>query len=144
MRRLCLALALLACTACGSSAPTAPAPPALAQVAGGWTGTFEATQAGTPGSIAIVLDLTQAGANVNGTYGIGNGTATGTVSGTVTPTAFSGTLTFNATAIGGQPCTGTFAASGTAGASTMRWTSPGITGNCGNLPTAITIAIQRR
>ena len=42
------------------------------------------------------------------------------------------------------PCTGTFAASGSAGGTTLNWTSPAVTGNCSNLPTGITIAVQAR
>jgi hypothetical protein len=142
MRRLCLALALLACTACGSS-PAAPTPPPLAQVAGSWSGTFDYTvPAGKQAPIAILFDLTQAGSSVNGTYA--TSAFSGTVTGTVTTSAFSGTLTFNAITVSNTACTGTMAVSGTAGAATMTWTSPLVTANCTNTPTAMTFTIQRR
>lgn len=145
MRRVLIAFALLTLVSCGGgNAPTAPSTPAVAQVAGGWSGTFEASQLSSGSGItALVMDLTQAGSSINGTYVI-TGFASGAVTGTVTTSTFSGSLTFNAQAVNGSACTGTFSTSGSAGGTTMRWTSPGVTGNCTNLPTGITIAIQRR
>src|SRR5690242_11996589 len=124
MPRMLLVAALAFVAACGSSAAPTPAPtPQPANIAGGWSGAFEfSTTAGKQTPIAIVLDLTQAGSSVNGTYA--TQAFTGTVTGTTTPSAFSGTLTFNAQTVSGQACTGTMAVSGAAGSGTMNWTSP--------------------
>jgi hypothetical protein len=94
------------------------------------------------GIVAIGMALTQAGANVNGTWTTGG--ASGTVTGTTTIGGFSGTFTFNATSVTGSACTGTLAVSGTETLTTLRWTSPFVTGNCSNLPTDIVIAAQLR
>lgn len=138
---LAFTLALLV-SACGGSSPTAPAPPPPANIAGGWTGTLQGTQTGGPFLVAVVMDLTQAGDSVNGTYSTASWS--GTVSGTTTPTAFSGSFTFNARTTTGASCSGTFAGSGSAGGTTMTWTSPGVSGTCNNLPTSMTLAVQRR
>lgn len=142
-RLLALVGLCLLAAACGSDAPAAPSP---ASVAGNWTGTFQSTQAASGASIvAFVMNLTQAGSSVSGTWGYsGLSIANGTVSGATTTSSFSGTFTFNATATNGTACTGTFAVSGNAGGNTLTWTSPGVTANCTNLPTGITIAVQAR
>lgn len=143
MRRVLVGFALLLSACGGSSTPVAPTPPANATVSGGWSGTFEySTTSGRQTPIAFAMDLTQAGSTVNGTYA--TSAFSGTVSGATTPTNFSGSFTFNAQTLNGSACTGTMAVSGSAGASTMSWTSPAVTANCTNTPTAITIAVQRR
>lgn len=147
MKRLIVIAALLAAAGCsGSSSPTAPTPapvPQPAQIAGNYTGTWQATQV-TGGSylIAYVMVLNQSGANVTGTWSTAQ--ANGTVNGTTTPTTVSGTMTWNGVTNGGTPCTGTFAFSGNAGGATATWGSPAVTANCTNLPTGITIAAQLR
>jgi hypothetical protein len=139
-----LALALFT-SACGGSTPAAPTPPPPANIAGGWTGTFQATQGTSPVTVAFIMDLTQAGDSVNGTYSTSGGsTFNGTVSGATTSSSFSGTFTFNARTVSGAACTGTFVASGNAGSSTMTWTSPIVSATCTNTPTSMTIAVQRR
>lgn len=141
-----LLTALVVAAACGDNpvAPTPP-PPSPANIAGGWTGTIQGQQGTTPFVVAFVMDLTQAGDNVNGTYSTSGGTTfNGTVSGATTPSTFSGSFTFNARTVSGAPCTGTFSASGNAGGTTMSWTSPGVSATCSNTPTGITIAVQRR
>jgi hypothetical protein len=144
MTTFAFALALLA-TACGKDTPVAPTPPPPANIAGGWTGTFQGTQGGTPFTVAFLMDLTQAGDNVNGTYSTSGGsTFNGTVSGATTPSTFSGSFTFNARTTTGAACTGTFVASGNAGGTTMNWTSPAISATCSNTPVGMTIAVQRR
>jgi hypothetical protein len=145
MKRLLLALCVLAAGCGSSSSPVAPTPPAPqpAQIAGTYTGTWQATQVtGGPYLIAYVMTLNQSAANVTGTWSTAQ--ANGTVTGTTTPTAFSGTMTWNGLTNGGSACTGTFAVSGPAGGPTVNWTSPAVTANCNNLPTGITIAAQLR
>ena len=144
MKRLIVLVALLA-AGCGSDTPAAPTPPPPASVAGTWSGTIQYTQSSTGTSLhvqAIALSLTQAGSAVNGTYAAES--FNGTVSGTTTPSSFSGSMTFNATTLGGTPCTGTLAVSGGAGGNTMTWTSPAVTASCTNTPVGITIVIQHR
>lgn len=144
MKRLLLAATVcLLASGCGSSpsAPTPP-PPQPANIAGNWSGTFQGTQAATGNFLtAVVMNLTQAGATVDGTWA--TSASNGTVSGSTTPTTFTGTFTFNGTGSAGA-CTGTFAVNGNAGGTTLNWTSPGVTGNCTNLPTNIVIAVQLR
>jgi hypothetical protein len=144
MKRCALAVLLLVSVACGSNSPTAPAPaPQPANIAGSYTGTWQATQTtGGPYLIAYIMQLNQSGATVTGTWSTAQ--ANGTVTGTTTPTTFSGTFTWNAVTNGGSPCTGTFAVSGNAGGPTITWTSPAVTASCTNLPTGITIAAQVR
>lgn len=146
MKRCLLLLVLLcsACSACGADAPAAPTPVPVAQVAGNWTGTMNyTTTAGGPFIITWQMNLTQAGSAVNGTYVAQN--FQGTVAGTTSiSNTFSGTLTYNATATNGAACQGTFAVSGTAGGTTLTWTSPGVISNCTNTPLSMTIAVQSR
>lgn len=137
-------LALILASCGGSKTPTAPTPPPLAQVAGTWSGTFEATLASGFSQNAVTLALTQAGSGVNGTWVAQLPAWSGNVTGTVDTTNFSGALSFNATSSTGTACTGSGSFSGPAGGATMTWTSPAITGNCTGLPTAIRLVIQRR
>src|SRR5262249_13799133 len=129
----------LCVTGCGSDNPAAPSP---ANVAGNWSGTFQYSNNTGSYIVAIAMNLTQAGSSVNGTWS--NATRDGTVSGSTTPSNFSGTFTYHTTSTTGGTCTGTFAASGDAGSTTMNWTSPTVTENCTNPPQNITIAVQRR
>lgn len=142
MRRMFLGVTLVL-AACGSHAtPTQPTPQP-ANIAGNWSGTFDySNNGGRQAPRAILVNLTQAGSTVTGTYA--TDAFDGTVSGTTSPTSFTGTLTFNAVTVNGAACTGTMAVSGGAGSATMAWTSPAVTANCGNTPTAITITVQRR
>ena len=137
------ALAIVAVSCSGSPAAPTP-PPQPAQLAGNWSGTVQYTIASSanPQVQAVVLNLTQAGASVNGTYAAQN--FDGTISGQTTPSNFSGTFTWNARTTTGAACTGSYAVSGGAGTTTMTWTSPGVTANCTNLPTSLTFAVQRR
>lgn len=144
MMRYGLVIVALLAVGCGKDSPVAPTPPQPAQIAGGWTGTISYTAAGSPSTQAIVMDLTQAGATVNGTYVVGS-LFGGTVTGATTATGFSGTFTFNGRTASGTACTGTFAVSGPASAAaTLQWTSPAVTGNCNGTPVGMTIAVQRR
>jgi hypothetical protein len=127
-KRGCVVLLLILASACGNSSPSAPSP---ATVAGNWSGMYQGVQLGLPLHDAIVMNLTQAGSSVNGTWTITNPQASngysaagGTVSGTTTANSFSGTLTINGTTNSGAACSGTFAVSGNAGGTTMTWTSP--------------------
>jgi hypothetical protein len=128
-------------TACGGTS-TAPSPPPPANITGNWSGTFQYSNNTGLHIDALVMNLSQAGTSVSGTWST-NG-RDGTVSGSTTPTNFSGTLTYHTTSTTGGACTGTFAASGDAGSTTMTWTSPAVTENCTNAPTSITIAVQLR
>lgn len=139
MPRLFRTLPLLVVLAgCGSDSPMGPS---VAQIGGGWSGTFESSNWGVR---AILVDLTQAGDTVNGTYAI-NG-AQGNISGTVTATNFSGTITMTTPSVGGGICNGSGTLSGpVSNAQTMRWTSVGITTtNCGGMPVGIVLNLQRR
>lgn len=132
---------------CGGSktptAPTPPPPPPPAAVAGAWSGTFEATNYAT---VSILVDLTQVSASVTGTWVKSSpGTReSGNISGTVDQSSFTGTLTYT---FGTAPtCMGSF--SGTASTSTLNWSSPGFTGNCGlaapGNPVGVRFVLQRR
>ena len=133
---VCVLLILMAGTACGSS-PLAPAPPA--NIAGAWTGTFQATRvAGGPYLLGIRVTLDQTGSAVSGTWATGE--AGGAVAGTTSASRFDGMLTWNFTSTG---CVGTFAVSGTVGPNTLIWTSPRVTGNCVDEPSSITITVER-
>jgi hypothetical protein len=135
-KRTCVVLLLLSAAACGGSSNA----PSSANVAKNWQGTWQATQTSGSYLIALVMNLTQAGSTVTGTWATSQGN--GTVSGTTTQNTFSGTFTWNSLSTTGGACTGTFAVSGAAGGTTLNWTSPAVTGNCTNLPTSITIAVQ--
>jgi len=121
--------------------PTAPSPPPPANIAGSWTGTFESNNWAQQ---AITLSLTQAGSGVNGTWAVEVQSWTGTISGTTDPSTFSGSFTINARSVTGGACTGTASFSGSAGASTMTWTSPGFSSTCTGMPAGIRVAMQRR
>ena len=143
MRLVFLFLSALALSACGSSpsAPTPPPPPPPAQVAGAWSGTFESNYSPE----AVFVDLTQVSATVTGTWAMTSGVrAIGNISGTVDTSQFTGTITYNYT--DGPTCQASF--SGTASATTLVWTSPGFTGNCGlsapGNPTNARFVLQRR
>lgn len=144
MKYVLALVAALTLSACGST-PAAPTPPAPASIAGNWSGTVQYTQSSSGSTLhvqAIAFALTQASANVNGTYAAES--FSGTVSGTTTAGGFSGTLTFNATTVSGTSCSGTWAVSGDAGAATMSWTSPLVSASCTNTPLGLTVAVQRR
>jgi hypothetical protein len=150
-KRGCVVLLLIVAWACGNSSPSAPS--SYASVAGNWSGMYQGLQLGLPIHQAIVMNLTQAGSSVNGTWTITNNitspqasnfysSAGGTLFGTTSTNGFSGTFTINAATTSGAACSGTFAVSGNAGGSAMTWTSPGATGSCTNLPLSITITVQ--
>lgn len=145
MKPLILALALVV-SACGSKSPTAPPPPPPpqpAQVAGLWTGNLESSNWNT---VAVELQLTQAGTAVNGTWASSTVDWNGTITGTVTPDSFSGSFTMSApNALNvGPRCTGNASVSGPAGGNTFRWTGPGFTGSCTGMPTGFALNMQRR
>jgi len=150
--RCCVVLLLISASACGgNSTPTAPMPPSPASVAGTWSGTWQATQAvGGAYVDAVVMNLTQVDSNVSGTWSTEQGG--GAVVGRTTATSFSGYLTFYFTSLSirgpAEPCTGTLGVSGTAGGTTLNWTSPGaiaaVPAACTNLPTSITLTVQSR
>jgi hypothetical protein len=143
-------LLLISAWACaGSGMPTAQTPVPPAGVAGLWSGTLQATQVpgnlcpcpqiAFPYTIAFVMNLTQAGSAVSGTWATSQ--AMGTVAGVTSPTSFSGTLTWNSTTTGA--CTGTLAVGGPAGGKALNWTSPGVTGTCTTFAKAITLAFEQ-
>ena len=142
VKRACVFALMLAAAACGSTT-TAPTLSSPARVAGTWSGTWQATTAdGGAYSSALAMTLTQAGSTVSGTWSTSD--TNGTVSGTTTNGGFSGTFTWNGASTTGGACTGTLPVSGSAGGTAMSWTSAAVTGNCTNMPTAITIAVQSR
>ncbi len=130
-------------TACGAkSSPTAPAPPQPAQVAGTWSGILASSNFQ---ALAVVVQLTQTGSNVTGSWATPNDW-NGTITGSVDTSSFAGTFTLSApNALGvGQRCTGTASVSGPASnGSTLRWTSPGFTGSCTGEPLSLVWTIQR-
>jgi hypothetical protein len=143
MRLYCLALAAVLVTACGGKSPTAPTPPPPppqpAQLAGGWTGTFETSNYLAE---AVAMDLTQVGSSINGTWAFTRGLVTGTLTGTVDTSQFSGVVTYR---VGASSCQAAF--SGSASAATINWTSPGFTGDCGLAganPINVRLVLQRR
>jgi hypothetical protein len=138
--RACVFVLLVAAVACGSS-PNGPSLSSPAGLAGNWSGTWQATLVnGGAYSEALAMTLTQAGSAVSGTWSTSD--TNGTVSGTATYSSFSGTFTWNGISTTGSACTGTLPVSGSAGGTAMSWTSAAVTGNCTNLPTAITMAVQ--
>ena len=151
--RCCVILVLTSAAACGdNSTPTAPMQmPPPASVAGTWAGTWQATQAvGGAYVDTLVMNLTQVGSDVSGMWSTEHGS--GAVVGRTTLTSFSGFLTFYFTSLSirgpAEPCTGTLGVSGTAGGTTLNWTSPeahaAVPANCTNLPTSITLTMQSR
>lgn len=135
---------LVLLSACGGSdnlpGPTPPPPPP-AQIAGAWSGTFESNYAPE----AVFVDVTQVSATVTGTWLMTSGVrARGNISGTVDTANFTGTVTYNYE--GGPTCQASF--SGTASATSLMWSSPGFTGNCGlaapGNPTGARFVLQRR
>ena len=146
MRVLCpLIVVALFAGGCGESSTAATnVGAASAAVAGGWSGTFETT---TYSTVPIVMDLTQVGATVTGTWATTGGTLRpfGSVNGTVDLTTFSGTMTFKYT--DGPTCSAAF--SGPASGVTLNWSSAGFTtGDCGlsdpGNPMTVRLVLQRR
>ena len=134
-----IVLLLILATACSGSSTA----PSTTSVAGNWSGTWQNTQVGGSYIVPLTMNLSQGASSVAGTWS--TATANGTVTGATTTSTFSGTFTWNATDFHGVACTGTFPVSGSAGGNTLNWTSPGVTGmtgNCTNLPTSITLAVQ--
>lgn len=136
-----LCLLALALVGCGDSNPVAPTPPPPVSIAGAWSGTWESANF-TPR--AVLIDITQTGGTINGTWVTSPDGWNGTLTGTVDAGSFSGSLTFNARSTTGSACTGNGAFSGMATAGSLRWTSPAITGNCTGLPTTNSLTLQRR
>ena len=136
MPRCLIVLALLGVVSCGGS-PTAPRP---AQIAGGWSGTFESNYSPE----AMFMDLTQVTAAVTGTWLMTSGVqARGNITGTGNASQFTGTVTYNY--INGPTCQASF--SGDVSDTSIAWTSPGFTGNCGLIggnPTSVRFVLQRR
>jgi hypothetical protein len=91
------------------------------------------------------MDLTQSSGTINGTWAMTSGVkATGIITGTVDKTSFSGNVTYNLT--NGASCSGSVSGAASA-ATTMTWTSPGLTGNCGLVggnPVNVRFVLQRR
>jgi hypothetical protein len=129
---------VLTLSACGST-PVAPTPPAPANISGGWSGTWE----GSNGVYAVLLSLNQTNSTITGTWGVTDLNWLGNVSGTTDASSFTGNLTITTPRQGGGTCSGTGSFSGTAGATTMRWTTIGFAGTC-TFPTGIAFNVQRR
>src|SRR5262249_4705266 len=119
-----------------------PPPPAAAQVAGGWSGTFETTNYAPQ---AVFVTLNQTSTTVSGTWVAQSGSSglAGNISGSVDATSFTGTITFSINQSSG--CSASF--SGPANSGTLTWSSAGFTGNCnlvaGN-PLSPRFVLQRR
>src|SRR5258705_5902963 len=148
MRKIVLFVPLLFVVACGGSTPTAPsappAPPPPAQIAGNFSGTWESSNF-TPR--AVLFNINQTGTTISGTWVTSPDGWNGTITGTVDSSSFTGTVTYNARSTTGAACTGQGSFSGTvpsATNTTMRWTSPAITGNCTGMPLSNVLALQRR
>jgi hypothetical protein len=119
-----------------------------ANLAGNWSGTIQFTQLNGSTLVQVVqpisMNLTQSGNTISGTWTTTSApTRNGTVSGTTTTNSFSGSLTYNDSATNATACTGTLAASGSAGGNNLIWTSPLVTG-CTNPPTSIIITAARQ
>lgn len=90
---------------------------------------------------AVAFNITQVGESFNGSWAISTNVWTGTISGTVDSSRMTATMSLvwgfcNGAAQG--------AVSGSAGGTTMRWSSPGFTGNCREaLPTNVVFNLQR-
>lgn len=139
MRRLIVALLVLVCSACGGDkTPTAPTPQ-VAQIGGRWQGTVQSSF----GLDSFVMQLTQTGGDITGTYVNVSNDWNGTIGGTATPTSFNGLMTVSTPNTNGGRCTGSAAISGSASATSLRWTSPGFAGaSCGGMPVNLTIVVQ--
>lgn len=131
--------------ACGSTSSPGPT---LAKVAGTWSGTMKFTHMSNGSPVQAVQNvsmvLAENGAAVTGTWQTSGGTVDkqGSVDGTVTASSFSGTFSFLATTVAtGTMCTGSLTVSGAAGANTLTWTSPGVTGTCSDPPTNVTYSL---
>ena len=86
-------------------------------------------------------------ASVSGTWKspLSDGTTrSGTVGGTLTTTSFSGAFTYHRTLTDGTNCDGTLTVSGPAGGNSLTWTSPGVSENCSNPATNITITVVKQ
>jgi hypothetical protein len=144
MRRVLLALVIVVTAACGGSkSPTQPPTPQIVNVAGNWTGNMESSNYAT---VAIELQFTQSAGTVTGTWATGSGAWNGSVSGTASTSNFTGLFTINAVGVGGAACSGTASVSGalTQTPQTIKWTSPGFTGNCTGMPLTLTWNLQRK
>lgn len=148
VRRLALAVAIavtsMSCGGGSTPTPTTPTPPAPADVRGSWTGNIQFTQNAGVASLSVEVALTQSGSTVSGTWASGTAGWEGTITGGVDTSSFTGSYTFSLPAAGTGRCTGTGSLSGGAGGATLRWTSPGFTGACSNLPVSVTWNLQRR
>jgi hypothetical protein len=125
MRRLA-PLLLLFCVACGGSSTNEPS--SALQIAGHWTGQVAFDQNGQSVTGKWVMDLTQSGTSIDGSYTADG--FNGTIHGTVTTTSFSGSFTFTTSS---GACSGTFPASGPASAMSLSWTQPSVPTACSDV-----------
>jgi hypothetical protein len=122
-------------------APGSPAPSEPANVAGTWTGTLESTGFATR---RITILAFQGGTCVDGAWRTEPAEWVGAISGYADVSSFSGSISFQRPADGPGRCGGIGEFSGAVGASELRWTSTGFTGECaGGLPQSVTITLRR-
>jgi hypothetical protein len=126
----------LSVSACGKDSMTVPSE--MVSIAGQWGGTFRASNWA---SDAVGFELFQAGATVNGTWA--TTIAFGTIAGTITGSTFAGTFTITTSFQQSAVCAGSANVSGSAGGTTMQWTTPSFTGNCTGLPANVTFTMER-
>ncbi len=135
----------------GGGTPSTPSSTQPVSIAGHWVGQMSyVSSAGPTMTGTYVMDLTQSGAAVSGTWSnsvdfgeFGVETAGGSISGTTTGSTFTGNGTWSATVA--TTCTGRFDISGSASGTAMVWTSPGITqATCSRMPTNLRVTVQRQ
>jgi hypothetical protein len=119
-----------------------PTPADPANVAGTWTGTLESAGF-APRRITILAF--QGGTCVDGAWRTEPAEWVGAISGYADVSSFSGSISFQRPADGPGKCGGVGEFSGAVGATQLRWTSTGFTGECsGGLPQSVTITLQRQ
>lgn len=142
-RATLLVLVCVVLSACSDSATGPSSAGSVVDIAGSWSGTLASANNPTE---PIVVELSQSGTNVSGTWRGTTLTWNGEVSGTVEGASFSGRFTFTGTASDDSVCTGAADVSGSAGSTALSWTSSiGVVGAAcaAPLPAALRLELRR-
>jgi hypothetical protein len=142
MHRCLIVLVVLAASACSDSTGVSSADAGL-DISGGWVGTL--TSSNYPPE-QIVVNLSQSGRHIEGTWRSEVLFWAGQIIGDVDGSTFSGQMTFRGTVSGQTVCTGLANFAGSANAALLSWSSPNgfVSDSCSApLPVAVRIDLHR-